>query len=543
MLCHQKKLNFAAKYNLIIVYQSIMSEQKTTKAPTVSDDEILGSSKFDRRRRLIGAICAPICALLVFITPIDGLTPEAHKLLSIMTLVCLWWITEPIPIPVTSLVGPTLCVMFGVVKMKDAFAAFANPMIFLFMGGFIIAKAMMVNGLDKRIAYGIISMKWVGDSPRRIFLAIGLACMLCSGWISNTATAAMMFPIAIGLLEAIREMMAANGREINLHTYKYATGLMLMTAYACSIGGVLTPIGTPPNIIMLGFLDSLANIHVSFFQWMVWGFVAMVCYFVIAYLVLWKMFPADVKHIDGAQDFIRGKVQELGHWTRAQKNTLFAFLVAVILWVTPGIIGIVDGSESELLKEYNKHFPEAAAAMIGALLLFFLPVDKGWGKMTLQWKEAVKGVEWGTLLLFGGGLAMGGMMYSTGLSEWVGQQIITALGGQPSELLFVAVFCVMALLLSELTSHTAATNMIGPLAIGAAVSAGFSPIPVAVGVALSSSLGFMLPVSTPPNAIVYASGYIPITKMIKTGVYIDFIGIAIVTIPIVLYIVGWVMGL
>ncbi len=543
MLCHRKKLNFAAKYNLIIVYQSIMSEQKTTKAPTVSDDEILGSSKFDRRRRLIGAICAPICALLVFITPIDGLTPEAHKLLSIMTLVCLWWITEPIPIPVTSLVGPTLCVMFGVVKMKDAFAAFANPMIFLFMGGFIIAKAMMVNGLDKRIAYGIISMKWVGDSPRRIFLAIGLACMLCSGWISNTATAAMMFPIAIGLLEAIREMMAANGREINLHTYKYATGLMLMTAYACSIGGVLTPIGTPPNIIMLGFLDSLANIHVSFFQWMVWGFVAMVCYFVIAYLVLWKMFPADVKHIDGAQDFIRGKVQELGHWTRAQKNTLFAFLVAVILWVTPGIIGIVDGSESELLKEYNKHFPEAAAAMIGALLLFFLPVDKGWGKMTLQWKEAVKGVEWGTLLLFGGGLAMGGMMYSTGLSEWVGQQIITALGGQPSELLFVAVFCVMALLLSELTSHTAATNMIGPLAIGAAVSAGFSPIPVAVGVALSSSLGFMLPVSTPPNAIVYASGYIPITKMIKTGVYIDFIGIAIVTIPIVLYIVGWVMGL
>lgn len=543
MLCHRKKLNFAAKYNLIIVYQSIMSEQKTTKAPSVSDDEILGSSKFERRRRLIGAICAPICALLVFITPIDGLTPEAHKLLSIMTLVCLWWITEPIPIPVTSLVGPTLCVMFGVVKMKDAFAAFANPMIFLFMGGFIIAKAMMVNGLDKRIAYGIISMKWVGDSPRRIFLAIGLACMLCSGWISNTATAAMMFPIAIGLLEAIREMMAANGREINLHTYKYATGLMLMTAYACSIGGVLTPIGTPPNIIMLGFLDSLANIHVSFFQWMVWGFVAMVCYFVIAYLVLWKMFPADVKHIDGAQDFIRGKVQELGHWTRAQKNTLFAFLVAVILWVTPGIIGIVDGSESELLKEYNKHFPEAAAAMIGALLLFFLPVDKGWGKMTLQWKEAVKGVEWGTLLLFGGGLAMGGMMYSTGLSEWVGQQIITALGGQPSELLFVAVFCVMALLLSELTSHTAATNMIGPLAIGAAVSAGFSPIPVAVGVALSSSLGFMLPVSTPPNAIVYASGYIPITKMIKTGVYIDFIGIAIVTIPIVLYIVGWVMGL
>ena len=162
--------------------------------------------------------------------------------------------------------------------------------------------------------------------------------------------------------------------------------------------------------------------------------------------------------------------------------------------------------------------------------------------MTLDWKDAVAGVEWGTLLLFGGGLAIGGMMYATGLSGWIGDQIINFMGGKPSELLLVAVFCVMSLLLSELTSHTAATNMIGPLAIGAAVTAGFSPIPVAVGVALSASLGFMLPVSTPPNAIVYASGYIPITKMIKTGVYIDFIGIAIVTIPVALYLVGLIVG-
>lgn len=491
---------------------------------------------------MIGSFCGPICALIVWFIPIAGLSPEAHHLLAVMTLVSLWWITEPIPIPVTSLVGPTLCVVLGIVKMKDAFAAFANPMIFLFMGGFIIAKAMTVNGLDKRIAYGIMSMKWVGDSPRRIFLAIGLACMLCSGWISNTATAAMMFPIALGLLEAIREMMAAKGKEINLSTYKYATGLMLMTAYACSIGGVLTPIGTPPNIIMLGFLDELAHIHISFFDWMVWGFVAMICYFVIAYLVLWHMFPADIKHIEGAQDLIAERVKGLGRWTMAQKNTLVAFLVAVILWVTPGILSMVYGTDSEILKGYNKLFPEAIAAMVGALLLFFLPADKSFKKKTLRWREAVTGVDWGTLLLFGGGLAMGGMMYSTGLSGWIGDQIISMLGGEPSQLILVAVFCVMALLLSELTSHTAATNMIGPLAIGAAVSAGFSPVPVAVGVALSSSLGFMLPVSTPPNAIVYASGYIPITKMIKTGVYIDFIGIAAVTIPIVLYLVGWVLG-
>lgn len=510
--------------------------------PPADVEDAHGDSKFDRTRRIVGAICGPICALLVWITPIAGLSPEAHKLLAIMTLIAMWWITEPVPIPVTSLLGPTLCVVFDVVKMKDAFAAFANPMIFLFMGGFIIAKAMMVHGLDKRIAYGILSMKWVGDRPRRIFLAIGLACALCSGWVSNTATAAMMFPIALGLLDAISEMMAANGQPINLKTYKYATGLMLMTAYACSIGGVLTPIGTPPNIIMLGFLSEMAEINVSFFQWMVWGFVAMVLYFIIAYIVLYKMFPASVEHIKGAQELIQERVTKLGQWTRAQKNTLVCFIVAVVLWVTPGILSMALGPDSPVLKDYNRVFPEAVAAMVGALLLFFLPVDVKKQKMTLEWKQAVEGVEWGTLLLFGGGLAMGGMMYSTGLSDWIGDQIIGLMGGQPSELLLVAVFCVMSLLLSELTSHTAATNMIGPLAIGAAVAAGFSPVPVAVGVALSASLGFMLPVSTPPNAIVYASGYIPITKMIKTGVYIDFIGIAVVTIPIVLYLVNWVIG-
>lgn len=366
---------------------------------------------FDRRRRTVGLFGGPLLALLVFFTPIDGLTLEAHKLLSIMVLVAIWWITEPVSIPVTSLIGPTLAVMTGVVPVIMAFAAFANPMIFLFMGGFILAKAMMIHGIDKRFAYWLLSRSWVGSNPRRIFLAIGLAAALCSGWISNTATAAMMFPICLGLLASIKEMFAASGRNIDLYDYKYATGLMLMTAYACSIGGVLTPIGTPPNLIMLGFLDQMCDIHVSFFEWMTWGVIAMVLYFIIAYVVLTRMFPADVTKIEGAEQFIQDKLRELGHWTRAQ-----------------------------------------------------------------------------------------------------------------------------------ITSHTAATNMIGPLAITAAIAAGMNPVPVSVAIALSASLGFMLPVSTPPNAIVYASGYIPITKMIRTGVYIDVIGIACVTIPLCIYFVSWIIG-
>ena len=487
-------------------------------------------------------IFGPLLAIVVMLTPIDALTLEAHKLLAIMVLVALWWITEPIPIPVTSLLGPTLSVIVGAVPASAAFAAFANPMIFLFMGGFILAKAMMMHGLDKRFAYWLLSRSWVGSNPRRIFLAVGLATALCSGWVSNTATAAMMFPICLGLLTSIKDMMAANGREIDLSEYKYATGLMLMTAYSASIGGVLTPIGTPPNLIMLGFLDSMENIHISFFEWMIWGFVAMVIYFAIAYVVLSKMFPADVDKIDGAEEFIRARMSELGKWTRAQKNTLLAFTVAVALWIIPGFLNMFLGATSDILKMYNRLFPEAIAAMAGALLLFLLPVNFNKREFTITWKEASAGIEWGTLILFGGGLAMGGMMYKTGLSQWIGNLIVDAMGGTVSQVILVAVFSVLALLLSELTSHTAATNMIGPLAITIAVSAGLSPVPVSVGIALSASLGFMLPVSTPPNAIVYASGYVPITKMIKTGVYIDFIGIAFVTIPIAIWLVGLIVG-
>ena len=502
-------------------------------------------NSFDNKRHLIGAILGPLCAIILWFLPINGLSDPAHHLLAIMALVSIWWITEPVVIPVTSLLGPTLCVMLGVVPMGEAFANFANPIIFLFMGSFLIATAMIVNGLDKRIAYGIISMRWVGDSPRRSFLAIGLVCMVCSSWVSNTATAAMMFPIALGLLEAIREMMAKNGKEIDLVNYKYATGLMLMIAYACSIGGVFTTIGTPSNLIMMGLLEQLApnTPHISFVQWMIWGFVAMVAYFVLTYIILWRMYPSDDKHIKGAETYISEHVKELGKWTIAQKNTLFAFIFTVVLWITPAVLTIIYGPDASIVKAFSKFFPEHIVALVGGLLLFLLPVNLKKGEMTLNWKDGVSGIDWSTLLLFGGGLSMGGLMYATGLSNWMGRGLSNMIGSHPSEIIFIAVFCVFTLLLTEFTSNTASTNLIGPIAITTAMSLGFSPIPVAVGIALSSSLGFMMPVSTPPNAIVYASGYVPITKMIKTGAIIDLIGILIITIPVVLVVVGAVMGL
>lgn len=503
-----------------------------------SQNEKKGGIKLSRHS--VGAVLGPLLAIIVYLIPIPGLSSEGHIMLSIMLLVCTWWITEPVPIPVTSLLGPVLCVLFGIASVTDALRSFANPIIFLFMGGFILARAMTVHGLDKRFSYALLSMKWVGSNPRRIFIAVGLATMLCSGWISNTATAAMMLPISLGLLNTIAEMMEQSGQKIDLKNYKYATGLMLITAYAASIGGVLTPIGTPPNMLMMGFLDSMADIHISFFQWMIWGFIAMVIYFVLAAFVVGRMFPPEVKEIKGADKLIAQRRAALGPWTRGQRNTLFAFLVAVVLWILPGVISIVFGSDSPQNAFLTKHVPEAVVALIGAILLFLLPQGKG--KPTLTWKEASDGVDWGTLILFGGGLSLGQLMYASGLSGWIGSAIVGGLGGAPSQFALVVTFSVLALVMSEVTSHTAATNMVGPLGITTALAAGLNPIPVAVAIALSASLGFMLPVSTPPNAIVYASGYVPITKMLKTGVIIDFIGIFFITIPIVLFIVTGVMG-
>lgn len=289
---------------------------------------------------------------------------------------------------------------------------------------------------------------------------------------------------------------------------------------------------------MVGLLEQMGGVRVSFFQWMIWGSVAMVGYFIIVFVVLKKMFPADVDHIEGAEQLIRERRASLGPWKTGEINAVVAFTVAVTLWVLPGILSMLYGSAHPILATYNKYFSEAVVAMLAGLLLFLLPTNWAERKFTLSWAEAVKGIDWGTLILFGGGLSLGTMMYGTGLSKWLGDVIVSASGAN-SEVVIIIVFSLFSLLMSELTSHTAATNMVGPLGITVAISSGFNPVPVAVAIALSSSLGFMLPVSTPPNAIVYGSGYIPITKMIKSGAIIDIIGIVLVTIPLVLYVVKW----
>ena len=381
------------------------------------------------------------------------LSLAAHKLLALMTLVALWWITEPLPLPVTALLGPTLAVVIGIVPASTAFSAFANPLIFLFMGGFMLATAMMHHHLDKRFAFWLLSRRWVGSNPKKILLAMGLATALCSGWVSNTATTAMMFPIALGLLGAIKEMFAAQGKMLDLHTSKYATGIMLMTAYAASIGGSLTPIGAPPNLIIVGFLSEMSHIYVSFFDWMVWGPSARSC----TSSSPTSSSPACIRwRFRKSPALTNSSPPAARSWENGRgprKNTLIAFIVAIVLWVTPGIASIVLEPGSPMISwlqspvPRSRRRPRRRAGLIP-------PAGQLQGTAVHPVvKEAAKGIEWGTLLLFGGGLSMGTMMYATGLSTWFGTLIIDALGGNPSEVALIAVFAVMSLLMSELTSH------------------------------------------------------------------------------------------
>ncbi|WP_207707566.1 SLC13 family permease [Desulfofundulus thermobenzoicus] len=484
---------------------------------TISEAE----ERFERIRRTTGLFLAPALFLLIYFWPMPGLKPQAHTLAAVMAFTITCWITECIPIPVASLLGPTLAVAFGVAGAKEAYTAMADPTVLLFLGGFVLAKAMEVHGLDRRFALRILSLGSVSRTSTMILLGVGGVTCFLSMWLSNTATAAMMFPITMGVLLALNRIIASmHGREVN--NSKYQTGMLLMIAYAASIGGMGTPIGTPPNMITIGLIEKATGLRIAFFQWMMLAVPIML----LMFLVMWVYFnwrcPSIQKDLKGAADFIATERKALGTWKRGEANALIAFLVAVALWVTPGVIALVSGTTSPLFKAYNNIFPEASVALIAASLLFFLPVNFQQREFTLSWKQAVN-IDWGTLLLFGGGLSLGEMMFKTGLAEAMGKGLVSMTGAH-TLLAITALGQLVAILLTETTSNTAAATMVVPVVIGIASAAGVNPIPPAVAAGLGASMAFVLPVSTPPNAIIYGSGMVPITQMVKYGFLLDVIG-------------------
>jgi len=502
-------------------------------------------------RRRIGLLLGPVAALSVWLIPSNGFYPsgQAHRLGAILVLCAIYWVTEAIPLPATALLGASLAVLLGVANAQDALAPFADPVIYLLIGSLIVARAMMFHGLDRRIALAVLSAPIVGNSPRRVMIAYGLVCACISMWISNTATTAMMVPIGLGILAAMQSARAAPSASLGAGPSaslgagsaspeaekedKYRPGLMLMCSYAGSVGGTGTPVGSPPNLIGLGMIRRLAGRHIGFLTWMLVSMPMLAVVLACLSAILVTLHPAGSlgRKSEGASggaqgialsEHMRTERQRLGRWTRGQINVLIIFLVAVCLWMAPGILAVVYGAGSRASEVYQEHLPEAMVAVIAAVLLFLVPVNVRKWEPTLPWSEASK-IDWGTMLLFGGGLSLGRMMFSTGLAKSLGSGLMEATGAHGLWQI-TGVSIAVAIALSELASNTASASMVIPVMVALAKEAGVSPLPPALGATLGASYGFMLPVSTPPNAIVYGTGLVRIGQMVRAGVLLDFIG-------------------
>lgn len=486
----------------------------------ISDAE----ARFERWRKTCGAVGAPLGSLAVWALTAGILTPQGCHLAAVLTGVAILWMTEPVPLPVTAILGPTLCIVLGVADAKTVLAPFADPIVFLFIGSFILARAMMLHGLDRRLAMAFLSVRWVDGRPLRVLAALGLVTALVSMWVSNTATAAMMFPVGLGILRTLHEVRDPNGRG-NLRDWPYAAGLMLMIAYAASIGGIGTPVGTPPNLITIGLIRSLAGVRISFFRWMSLAVPMLLVMWPALYLLLRLLHPVgriSDEAAGGLREYLHRQRASLGAWTAGQLNTLAAFALALTLWVAPGILALVLDKGHPLATFLEQRAPESVAALIAASLLFVLPVNLRQGRFTMTWDEAAK-IDWGTILLFGAGLSLGKLMFDTGVAEALGRGIV-GLTGAHSLWSLTAVAVAMGIVLSETTSNTSATNMLVPVVIAIAQAASVDPVPPALGACFGANYGFMLPVSVPPNAIVYSSGLVPITKMMRAGILFDILG-------------------
>ncbi len=478
-------------------------------------------AKFEKWRNRAGFFLAPVVFLAIYFAPLN-LKPEAHSLAAIIAVVIIFWICESLPMPVTALIGAALCVLFKVADAKTVFAPFADPLMFLFIGSFIIARAIFLHDLDKRFAFGVLSLKIIGARPSRILFAFGAVTAFISAWISNTATTAMMFAIGMSILAFLFKQEKETGIKISRN---YATAMMLITSFSASIGGLATPIGTPPNVIGLGFIRQILGAEISFFKWMMIGAPVVVVLYLFLFAYMNYLAPAGVKEIAGSAAMIQREKDALGAWTRAQISTVIAFATAVFLWIFSGLVALFAGEMSLLYKAINSRLPEAVGAVVGAVLLFLLPGNKP-GEKAITWTEAVK-IDWGVILLYGGGFALGVLSFQTGLAEAIGRNM-TALLPLSGEFGMLVAAVIVAVILSETTSNTASANMIVPVVIAISQTNGVNPLIPALGATFGASLGFMLPVSTPCNAIVYGSGYIPLMKMVRYGILLDIVGAIVI---------------
>lgn len=475
--------------------------------------------RFNRRRRTVGLCAAPLVFVLLLAWPTPSLSLQAHRLLPVLVAVAVLWITEALPVAITAIIGPAFAILLGVASAQQTLAPFADPIIFLFIGSCILAEAMFVHGLDRRLVFTALGSPFVGTSARRLLVVYGALTTAVSMWVSNTATTAMMFPIGMALVAPV----AQTARPGDSGARRFAVAMMLVTSIAATVGGLATPVGAPPNLIGFGMLQRLAGVRISFLGWMGFGVPIVIVLFA---LVAWasSLGLRDFKLPAAAVDQIRTEREALGPLSVGQRNVAIAFGVTVALWLIPGVLNLV-GAET-LGARYTSLMPEGVAAILGASLLFVLPTDWRTRRFTLTWEEAVR-IDWGIVLLYGGGMALGELAFSTGLATAIGQPLVHGAGPR-APVLLVAVFTAAGILLSQVTSNTAAAAILVPVAIAACGTAGVPPLVTALGATFGSSLGIVLPISSASNAIVYSSGHVPIRAMTRAGILLDVFAFAVI---------------
>jgi sodium-dependent dicarboxylate transporter 2/3/5 len=492
-----------------------MSDLDAPGAPLLEEMEAVAGS----RKQRTGLVLGPVLFALILVIPFGGLTPAAHRLAAVFVWAVVYWVTEAVPVTVTALLASILSVLLGIGSSQTVLAAYADPIIFLFIGSFILAVAFQQTGLDRRVAFAILRLPWATQTPARLMFTMGAITWAMSLWVSNTATTAIMLPIGIGLLRS-------TGALDDSSRSGFATALLLMLTWAASTGGIGTPVGSPPNLIALSMLRELAGIRITFFHWMLLAFPLAMLMLVLCWLILRQRYGVRGPVSGDARAYLAAESTRLGRWSPGERNVLAVFIVAVTLWTLPGIITILSSQDAAIPRFFERRLPEAMVALLAAVALFLLPTNFRAGQFTITWRQAAR-IDWGTILLFGGGLSLGKLMFETKLAEALGTAIVR-ISGAESVWGLTAVAIVLGIILSETSSNTASASMLVPTIIAVAAGGGMSPIPPVLGATLGASFGFMLPVSTPPNAIVYGTGLVPLREMMASGVRLDVAGAVLI---------------
>jgi len=461
-----------------------------------------------------GFLLGVAAAILVILLPTpDGLSPEAHKTAALFLLMGVWWATEAVPVAVTALVPLALFPMLGIVDIQSAANPYANKTIYLFFGGFLIATAIQKWDLHKRIA--LFVLEYAGSNGASLIFGFMLTAAVISMWVMNTATTIMLLPIGLAVITVVKETVKGlNEQEIE----SFQLALLLGIAYGATIGGMSTLIGTGPNGMLAAFMADNYKLDISFVDWMKVGVPLSIIMLPCSWLILTKLiFKVEFQTSQETKDLLTNMKEELGKFDGAEFKVFIVFVLTALTWMLRTILDDIKGLEG---------LSDAGIAMISALFLFLLPSgDKEKKGALLEWKDAQENVPWGLLVLFGGGLSLANAVQATGLAVWMGNLIPQGI----SIVLIVILVVTMIIFLTELTSNMATTATFLPVVAAIAIQSNFDPLLVTAAVALAASCAFMLPVATPPNAIVFGSGLIKVPQMARAGFLINVLGIMVVS--------------